>query len=268
MPVRQSAPPIMIGSSALTAPMQTISPAESETAIVGNKLAVADAPARCFFGCFFGVATIFSSLATDLRFVGYLTTLGRNLRSLRALRVLSHQPRSQPEQTFQPRLGFSTYPAVTSPLWAATAPRTSVFSRFGKKSRVRPTSAATSSNSSGEIRRFRWASSRPSGVAPGLVAVNLYGPPETSQTQSVRINLRPGSRPRFLVCHSRSCGFLDFWPTIGFFTTASLKWSPPPRWRRRRPAARTDFLRRGLLGLRGHPIRPANAIGEALSASP
>src|SRR5262249_39341325 len=30
--------------------------------------------------------------------------------------------------------------------------------------------------------------------------------------------------PRFLVCHSRSCRFLDFWPTMGFFTTASLKW--------------------------------------------
>ena len=30
-------------------------------------------------------------------------------------------------------------------------------------------------------------------------------------------------QPSFLVCHSRSCGFLDFWPTIGFFTTASLK---------------------------------------------
>jgi hypothetical protein len=52
--------------------MQTISPAERETAIVANKLAVADAPARCFLGCFFDcVATILSSLATDLRFVGY-----------------------------------------------------------------------------------------------------------------------------------------------------------------------------------------------------
>src|SRR6476659_11367093 len=193
MPVRQSAPPIMIGSSALTAPMQTISPAESETAIVANKLAVADAPARFFFGCFFGVATILSSLATDLRFVGYLSTLGRNLRSLRGLRVLSHQPRSQPEQTLQPRLGFSTYPAVTSPLWAAKAPRTSVFSRFGtlKESRVRPSSAASSSNSFGEIRRFRWSPSRPSHVAPGLVAVYWKGPPEMLQTHSVRMNLRP-----------------------------------------------------------------------------
>src|SRR6185437_7260581 len=72
MPVRQSAPPIVIGSSAWTGSMQTISPAERETAIVANKLTVADAPARCFFGCFFDcVATILSSLATELRFVGY-----------------------------------------------------------------------------------------------------------------------------------------------------------------------------------------------------
>jgi hypothetical protein len=35
--------------------------------------------------------------------------------------------------------------------------------------------------------------------------------------------LEAGSLPRFLVCHCRSCGFLDFWPTMGFFTTASLK---------------------------------------------
>src|SRR5262245_55882468 len=119
----------------------------------------------------------------------------------------------------------ATYPAVTSLLWAANAVRTSAFSRFGtlKKSRVRPSSAATSSNSAGEIRRFRWASSRPSGVVPGLVAVYWKGPPEMLQTHSVRMNLRPGSLARFLVCHSRSCGFLDFWPTMGFFTMASLK---------------------------------------------
>src|SRR6185312_6118148 len=77
----------------------------------------------------------------------------------------------------------------------------------------------------GEMRRLRWASSRPSGVLPGLVAVYWKGPPEMLQTHSVRMNLRPGSLPRFLVCHSRSWGFLDFWPTMGFFTTASLKWS-------------------------------------------
>src|SRR6266540_3387803 len=39
------------------------------------------------------------------------------------------------------------------------------------------------------------------------------------------MNLRPGSLPRLLLCHSRRAGFSDFWPTIGFFTTASLKWS-------------------------------------------
>jgi len=60
-------------------------------------------------------------------------------------------------------------------------------------------------------------------VVPGLVAVNVKGPPEMLQTHSVRMNLRPGSRSRLLVCHSRSWGFSDFWPTIGFFTTASLK---------------------------------------------
>src|SRR5713226_5134498 len=39
------------------------------------------------------------------------------------------------------------------------------------------------------------------------------------------MNLRPGSLPRLLVCHSRRSGFSDFWPTIGLRTTASLKWS-------------------------------------------
>src|SRR5438067_8330845 len=39
------------------------------------------------------------------------------------------------------------------------------------------------------------------------------------------MNLRPGSLPRLLVCHSRRAGFSDLWPTIGFCTTASLKWS-------------------------------------------
>jgi hypothetical protein len=43
------------------------------------------------------------------------------------------------------------------------------------------------------MRRSRWASSRPSGVLPGLVAVNWKGPPETLQTHSVRMNLRPGN---------------------------------------------------------------------------
>ena len=64
----------------------------------------------------------------------------------------------------------------------AKAARTSPFSRFGTlaKSRLRPSSAATSSNSAGNILRSRWASSRPSAVLPGLVAVNLKGLPETS----------------------------------------------------------------------------------------
>src|SRR4029078_12872400 len=108
-------------------------------------------------------------------------------------------------------------PAVPSFLCAANALSTSSFSRFGtlKKSRVRPSSAATSSNSAGEIWRPRWASSMPSVVAPGLVAVYWKGPPEMLQTQSVRMNLRPGSLPRFLVCHSASRGFLDFCPTMG-----------------------------------------------------
>ena len=39
---------------------------------------------------------------------------------------------------------------------------------------------------------------------PGLVALNSKGPPDTLQTHSVRMNLRPGRRPRFLLCHSRS----------------------------------------------------------------
>jgi hypothetical protein len=58
-------------------------------------------------------------------------------------------------QMLHPPLWTATYPAVTSPLCAPKAARTSSFSRFGTltKSRVRPSSAATSSNSDGEIRR-------------------------------------------------------------------------------------------------------------------
>ena len=49
--------------------------------------------------------------------------------------------------------GYWEYPSVTSPLCAANAARTSSFSGSGtlKKSSVRPSSAATSSNSAGEI---------------------------------------------------------------------------------------------------------------------
>src|SRR5262245_42179474 len=86
----------------------------------------------------------------------------------------------------QLRLLAATYPAVTSALWAAKAPRTSAFSRGGtlQWSRVRASSAASSSNSAGEIRRLLCAASRPRGVAPGLVAVYWNGPPAMLQTQS------------------------------------------------------------------------------------
>src|SRR5438045_2087375 len=39
------------------------------------------------------------------------------------------------------------------------------------------------------------------------------------------MNFRPGSLPRLLVCHSRSSGFSESWPTIGLCTRASLNWS-------------------------------------------
>ena len=49
---------------------------------------------------------------------------------------------------------------MTSSLWSAKAAKTSAFSRFGTlaKSKLRPSSAATSSNSAGEMRRSRRAS--------------------------------------------------------------------------------------------------------------
>ena len=124
-------------------------------------------------------------------------------------------------------LAPAKYPSVTSPLCAANAARTSFFSRSGtlKKSSVRPSSAATSSNWAGEIFSSRWATSKPTGVLPGFVAAYRKGPPATLQTHSVRINFRPGSLVRFLVCHSWRAGFFDPWPTMGFCTTASLKWS-------------------------------------------
>jgi hypothetical protein len=59
-------------------------------------------------------------------------------------------------------------------------------------------------------------------VAPGFVAVYWNGPPATAQTHKVRMNFNPGSRPRLLVCHSRSAGLADAWPTIGLSTIASL----------------------------------------------
>src|SRR5512140_3427128 len=110
-----------------------------------------------------------------------------------------------------PRQRGCRYPSVTSPLCAENAASTCSFSSGGtlKCSRVRPSSAATSSNSSGDIRSSRWASSKPSGVLPGLVAEYWNGPPATLQTQSVRMNFSPGSRARLLVCHSRRAGFLE-----------------------------------------------------------
>jgi len=50
--------------------------------------------------------------------------------------------------------------------------------RYLKNSRVLPSSAATSSNSAGEIRSSRWAPSRPSGVLAGLGGRELEGPTE------------------------------------------------------------------------------------------
>jgi hypothetical protein len=68
--------------------------------------------------------------------------------------------------------GYWVYPRVTSSLCAAKAPKTSPFSRSGtlKTSSVRASSAATSSNSVGEIFSLRCASSKPSGVLPDTVA--------------------------------------------------------------------------------------------------
>src|SRR4029453_14070250 len=73
------------------------------------------------------------------------------------------------------------------------------------------------------MRSSGWASSSPRGVLPGFVAVNERGPPATLQTHRVRMNFSPGSRSSWLVCHSRSSGFFDAWPTMGFWTIASLK---------------------------------------------
>jgi hypothetical protein len=69
------------------------------------------------------------------------------------------------------------------------------------------------------------------------------------------MNLRPGSLPRFLVCHSRSCGFLDFGPTMGFHDgVAEVIHHRRDGEDAAQPLAQT-FLRRGLLGLRVRVIR-------------
>src|SRR5215204_1236511 len=58
----------------------------------------------------------------------------------------------------------------------------------------------------------------------GFVGENLNGPPVTSQTQRVRMNLSPDSLSKLFVCHFLSAGFFEFFPTTGFCTIASLKW--------------------------------------------
>src|SRR5262245_59560297 len=90
------------------------------------------------------------------------------------------------------------------------------------------------------------------------------------QTHSVRMNLRPGSLPRFLVCHSRSCGFLDFWPTMGFFTTASLKWSTTAAMAKT-PPSRSYRLFSGMVCWAcayAFSAPAKTASGAAVSASP
>jgi hypothetical protein len=51
----------------------------------------------------------------------------------------------------------------------------------------------------------------------------LEGPARDVADPQRSHELEAGSRRRCLVCHCRSRGFFDFWPTMGFFTTASLK---------------------------------------------
>ena len=74
-------------------------------------------------------------------------------------------------------LAVSEYPAVTSSLSASKAGGTSFLSRSGSLNTfsVRPSSAATSSNCTEEIFRFRCASSKPRTVLPGLVAAMGVG---------------------------------------------------------------------------------------------
>jgi hypothetical protein len=66
----------------------------------------------------------------------------------------------------------------------------------------------------GVMCRSRRASSSPRGVLPGFVAANVKGP-ATLQTHRVRMNFNPGSLSSWSVCHSRSSGFFDAWPTMG-----------------------------------------------------
>ena len=59
----------------------------------------------------------------------------------------------------------------------------------------------------------------------GLGCRELEGATRNAADPQRPHELEAGQPSEVLVCHSRSCGFLDFWPTMGFFTTASLKWS-------------------------------------------
>ena len=103
--------------------------------------------------------------------------------------------------------------------------QTSAFSRFGtlKKSSVRPSSAPPH-----RIPQAR--SGDRGGPPPGqAVSCRAWWPrtrkahPQRCRPTASASNLRPASLSKFLVCQSRSRGFLDFWPTTEFFTTASLK---------------------------------------------
>jgi len=49
------------------------------------------------------------------------------------------------------------------------------------------------------------------------------GPPDTSQTQRVRMNFKPGNLPCCSTLHSFKAAFFEPLPTAGFATTASLK---------------------------------------------
>src|SRR5436190_17403280 len=125
--------------------------------------------------------------------------------------------------------------------------------------------------------RSRWASSSPRAVLPGFVAENEKGPPATLQTHNVRMNFSPGSLASWLVCHSRSSGFFDPWPTMGFRTTASLKWSttaamantPPSRSYKLGSAMLVPSLRpRGLAAVYLECLRVAPGIGFLSGGDP
>lgn len=78
-------------------------------------------------------------------------SLGAENSSLRQDRITNEPGAVQERQ--RAAGAAAAYPSVTSPLCAANAARTSCFSCSGTltKSRVRPSSVATSSNSAGEI---------------------------------------------------------------------------------------------------------------------